>query len=327
MCQFSKFETLDHPQGCLTPVYRPAVPEIVQLVESRLQQRAEELRTDRRHGGSWLARRAVEALVEVGRQQAATSEELIERLLDAGRVLAESRPGVGAVEGALGRLLGAVRREAHLAPDELRTVLEDEARALLDSRDRASASIAIQLRERLTDAFVLTHSASATVRAALQYTPPELVVCTASAPHEEGRAFAEELVQAGVRAEVVEDHAARAELGRASILLIGADTVYADGTVCNKTGTLPLAEEAQSQHVPTVVACEVIKLAPFSSADAPTLPPEVKGLLDLVPAELVDEIVTEEGSFHPTGIGALADRTPFLREGYELLRAGPAGTR
>jgi ribose 1,5-bisphosphate isomerase len=292
-----------------------------------LRKRAQELREDRRHGGSWLARRAVEALVDVGGEEAGSSEELLERLLEAARALAESRPGFGAIEGALGRVLGAVRREAHLPVDELRRVLEDEARALLDSRRRAAASIAIQLQDRLTDAFVLTHSASATVREALAYTPPELVVCTVSAPHEEGRAFAEELAAAGIRAQVVEDAEADEELSRASLLLIGADTVYADGTLCNKTGTLALAEKAQAQNVPAVVACEVIKLAPFGAEDAPSLPGEVRSLLDFVPPELIDEIVTEEGTFHPAEIGTLADRTPFLREGYEILRAGPAGSR
>ena len=38
-------------------------------------------------------------------------------------------------------------------------------------------------------------------------------------------------------------------------------------------------------------------------------------------AELVDSIFTEEGSFLPEEVAALVDRTPFLREGYSLLRA------
>jgi hypothetical protein len=34
----------------------------------------------------------------------------------------------------------------------------------------------------------------------------------------------------------------------------------------------------------------------------------------------VDEIVTEEGVYASTEIAALIDRTPFLRDGYQLLR-------
>ena len=43
------------------------------------------------------------------------------------------------------------------------------------------------------------------------------------------------------------------------------------------------------------------------------------------PADLVEAYVTEEGSVTPDEIEILADRTPFLREGYELV--GAAGTR
>jgi hypothetical protein len=55
----------------------------------------------------------------------------------------------------------------------------------------------------------------------------------------------------------------------------------------------------------------VIKLAPL---DAPA-----PNGLDLTPWELLDCIVTEEGCHPADEIGALIDRTPFLRDGYALL--------
>src|SRR5712691_9447372 len=132
-----------------------------------------------------MARRAVEALVDVAEQQAASGEELLERLVVAGRELAGSRPGVGAVTGAVGRLLTAVNSHVQLETDQLRQLVREEAEGLLDGRRRAAASIAIQLQERLAENVVLTHSASATVREALLYTPPERVICTVSSPQEE----------------------------------------------------------------------------------------------------------------------------------------------
>src|SRR5207302_10611334 len=85
-----------------------------------LAERLQELRADRRHGASFLARRAAEALVEVAEAPAATSEELLERVLSAGRQLAEARPGIAAVAGAVGRLLATAHAQAHLPPPELR---------------------------------------------------------------------------------------------------------------------------------------------------------------------------------------------------------------
>jgi ribose 1,5-bisphosphate isomerase len=288
-----------------------------------LGERLQELRTDRRHGASFLARRAVEALVEVAEAPAATPEELLERVTSAARLLATARPGIAAVAGAVGRLLAAVHAEKHLAPAELRRLIEREAQALIDGRRRAAASIAVQLSDRLKGALVVTHSASATVREAVLHTPPERLVCTVSHPIEEGRAFADELRAAGLTVELVADADAPAKLAEASLLLVGADTVFRDGALCNKIGTRTLAEAAADQRVPMIIACELIKLAPIDSEQAPPLPAEARELFDLTPPELIDAVVTEDGTYSTAEVRALVDRTPFLREGYALLRAVP----
>ena len=285
-----------------------------------VEERVAELQGDRVHGASWMARRAVETLVEIADDERASTDELLERLTAAARELAWSRPGVGAIAGAVGRLLATAHKVRGLPPDDFRRVVRDEARGLLERRDRAGRSIAIQLRERLTDALVLTHSASATVREALLYTPPAKLYCTVSAPNEEGRAFSEELREAGINVELVEDEAAVDVLDGASLLLVGADTVFRDGTLCNKIGTSRLARAATERDVPMMVACEEIKLAPFDPDDVPRLGGEFRKLFDLTVPEDVDTIVTEEGSHRPDEVRALVDRTPFLAEGYRLLR-------
>jgi ribose 1,5-bisphosphate isomerase len=282
-----------------------------------LEEYVEELRSDRTHGGSWMARRAVEALAELASESAESSAELIERLAAAGRELAASRPGMGAVAGAVGRLLATAHAQAQLPPDELSRLVHEEARGLLATRDRAARAIAIQLRPLLTDALVLTHSASATVHEALVHSPPALVVCTVSAPFEEGRAFSESLRDAGLDVELVDDEQAPEALAGSSLLLLGADTVFLDGAVCNKVGTRRLADAADEHGVRTVVACEVIKLAPVESSEAELDAEEVH--FDLTPGELIDAIVTEEGTIRSDEVRPLVDRTPFLSAGYRLL--------
>src|SRR5215218_142209 len=153
----------------------------------------EELKSDRSHGASWMARRAVETLLEVSEQPFDSSEALLEALVGAARELSESRPGVGAVAGASGRVLAAASAHRHIDVDELRRLIEEEGNGILDGRIRAAASIAIQLQDRLKDGVVLTHSASATVREALVHTPPARAICTVSEPVGEGRDFADDL--------------------------------------------------------------------------------------------------------------------------------------
>ena len=86
-----------------------------------------------------MARRAVEALVEVAEQPAATGEELLANLVSAGRELATSRAGVGAIAGAVGRLLAAASRHAQLETEQLRQLVREEAEGLVDGRRRAAA--------------------------------------------------------------------------------------------------------------------------------------------------------------------------------------------
>jgi ribose 1,5-bisphosphate isomerase len=269
-------------------------------VQANLAERVERIRADDRHGASWLAKEAVEAVV--------AAVEAGEDPLPLARELVRARPAIGAIAGALGRVLAAGR-----TPEQL----VEEANAILGSRERAARTIAIMLREELEGKVVMTHSASATAREALLHGEPVRVVCTVSEPVGEGRWFSEELEGEGLSTELVADEDAVHAVESVELLLLGADTVFRDGSLVNKIGTQELTKAAKKAGVPVVVACEVLKLAP----DDPRDPDEER--FDLTPPEQIDRFVTEEGPAAPDEIGALVDRTPFLREGYELLRGAP----
>jgi ribose 1,5-bisphosphate isomerase len=213
--------------------------------------------------------------------------------------------------------LASAQTAPNLPPDELQRLVGDEGNALIASRDRAAASIAVHLGPALRDALVLTHSASATVREAVLHTHPARVFCTVSAPFEEGRGLAEDLRAEGLDVELVEDDHVDRTLETVSLVLVGADTVYEDGTITNKIGTRPLAEAAQRLGVSTLVASEMLKLVPVPahSAEGET------DLRDTTPPAFIDKIVTEEGPTIPEDIKSLIERTPFLRDGYRLVSA------
>ena len=280
----------------------------------------EQLREDRAHGASWMGQRTVEALLAVAEQPFDSVEALADELVSAARQLAESRPRVGAIPGAAGRVLASACGWRHLPIDDFRQLLREEGQAVLDSRERAAASIAIHLAPRLEDAVAATHSASATVREALLHTPPKRVICTVSEPVGEGRAFAEGLRAEGLEVELVADQDGPAAIADATVLLFGADTVFRDGTLCNKAGTTSLAQAAAEHSKPVIVAAEIFKLAPMDAADAPEPSPAERELFELTAPELLTLIVTEEGECPPVDVAHLVDRTPFLREGYALLQ-------
>jgi translation initiation factor 2B subunit (eIF-2B alpha/beta/delta family) len=260
-----------------------------------------------------MARRAVEALLEI---TAPSTDELLQRLLVAGRELAAARPAMGGIAHAVGRLVASAHTASHLGLEELQRLVSEEASALIAGRERAAASIAVHLAPSLQDALVLTHSDSATVREAVLHTRPARLFCTASVPFEEGRQLAADMRAEGLEVELVGDDDAGRALETVSLVLVGADTVYEDGSIKNKIGTRPIAEAARQMGVRTIVACEVLKLAPIP----PSTVEDEPELRDTTPSELVDEIVTEEGPVVPEEVQSLMDRTPFLRDGYRLLK-------
>jgi translation initiation factor 2B subunit (eIF-2B alpha/beta/delta family) len=266
-------------------------------VQAKLAERVERVAKDDTHGASWLAREAVEAVadaVEAGADP-----------LEVARAMVAARPAMGAIPGALGRVLAAGR-----SPEQV----VEEAHALVAARERASKAIAVLLQPYLDGVgVVMTHSNSATVREALVHTPPDRVVCTVADPVGEGRELEIELRAAGLTTELVNDEDGPHAAATVNLLLIGADTVFRDGSLINKAGTRDLTKAASEAGVPVIVACEVIKLAPVD----PREPGEDR--FDLTAPEQIDSYVTEEGVFAPGDIPALLDRTPFLREGYALL--------
>ncbi len=114
-------------------------------MDAVLAARVERIAADQTHGASWLAKEAVEAVVEAvqrGEDPLALARELV-----------RARPASGAVAGALGRVLVAGR-----TPEQLIA----EAHALIGSRERAAATIAARTRtveqaQRVYDLTVLRY--------------------------------------------------------------------------------------------------------------------------------------------------------------------------
>lgn len=263
------------------------------------------LRDDRSMGASTLARAASDELAKLIPlcDEAAWPEER-DRLADAARRLASTRPTMAPLQNLLEDLADALR--------QARTPHEAARRAerLIDqSRDAASAAAlnaadAIAHGER-----VITISYSGTVRDALLAAKEKLreaLVCEGR-PLCEGRRLARELAEAGVDVAILTDAQAFAAMQGVDRVLIGADAVTAEGGVVNKAGSALLAVAAQRAGVRVTVVCESLKRLRTADARLPTeanppeevwsdAPPGVRVLneyFELVPADLVDEVITE----------------------------------
>jgi translation initiation factor 2B subunit (eIF-2B alpha/beta/delta family) len=174
---------------------------------------------------------------------------------------------------------------------------------------------------------VVTLSYSFTVLCALRGAAARVAHLTVaeSRPACEGRRTAGLAASFGIATDLVTDAAAAQALLAADLLLFGADAVYADGSVVNKVGTLPLCYAAERFGTPTLCVTTPSKIMPagqepeFEQMDPGELGEPIPGVavrnpyFEQVSAELVTRIVTGGGGLGADALCASADRLNALQ--------------
>lgn len=280
------------------------------------------LRADRAHGASALAREAADILrtsALAGLPPDADARAALQELHRAARELAASRPSMVALANTVGRICAAAQEtrdslQTQPAASAARAALEaarQSAEALLSEWATSAHQIAEQARPALHGT-ILTHSLSGTVQSVLLACHDQLerVYVTEGRPRCEGRATAQTLAEAGIPVTLLTDAEAGLFISECAAVVVGADSVLADGSVVNKTGTFLLALAARAsrpQRVPFLALAETLKIAPFIKPHleemdpAEVLPSAIPGVsarniyFDRTPASLVSAIITERG--------------------------------
>ena len=242
-----------------------------------------EIRDDRRRGASELARRGLELLAEAARTlPAADAMELRERLLELVDELSMARPSMAPIQNLL-----RCWREGLTPPADpnllaiTRRLAAERAEALIAGSRRAVAECAARAAELLgSGRTVMTHSLSSTVVETCRLLKDAglRMIVTESRPLAEGRQLAERLSAWNVPTLYITDAQMGLFVAQADTVLVGADSVLADGAVVNKAGTYPLALVARDQGIPFYACCESFK---WRAADQPA--PELE---EMAPAEL-----------------------------------------
>ena len=268
-----------------------------------IEQRIEEVRNDRTHGSRWLAREAVSILYDLATDATLSPAEAEQRLHSAAQKLSQARPAMAAVAGAVQRILNVHGSLADIA---------QATSELLEDIDTATTRILTYARP-LIKGTLMTHSLSGTVLAVLAACASQIeqVIVLEGRPGYEGREVARMLAKEGIACTLITDAQADIFLPRCQAVIVGADTVLANGDVLNKAGTALLAWAAHGHKVPMYVLCETLKISPrLWSGDLTLLeekePKEVLAspipgvtprnfYFDYTPARLVAKVVSEQG--------------------------------
>ncbi|MFB6118084.1 hypothetical protein [Halosegnis sp.] len=269
------------------------------------------LAADETHGSTHLSLRALEALRERARETAEYDD-----IAAFARRLRAARPSMHAVATRVDRAMA----EADQTPASVARSAE-RVREMAEQADEAAAEHAAT---RIDGRRVCTLSRSGTVRATLAQAPVERVYVLTSQPGGEGVETAAALdatVTLAADAAVADLFAEEA----VDALLVGADTVFPDGSVLNKVGTRTAATVAAHTNAETLVVCAAAKIAPAGTTDADREPRDPTELydgeadvtvhnptFDRTPAALVDAVLTEQGALDTARVDRVAEEHAAL---------------
>ncbi|MBE2295641.1 MAG: translation initiation factor eIF-2B [Phycisphaerales bacterium] len=281
---------------------------------SQFNREIAEIRGDRVHGASELARRCLTILAEAAKILPATDGvEFRQYLLALAAELAMTRPSMAPV----GHLLRRWRAEMSVADgdldlDWLRRFAVERATALVALSRQAVSDCAVHAAHWLGPGRTLmTHSLSSTVLETCRLLKDQglQMIVTESRPLIEGRRVVERLSTWNVPTTYITDAQMGVFVGQADGVLVGADSLLSDGSVVNKAGTVLLALAAREYGVPFYVCCEsfkqraageappVLEEMASSELEVPAWPGvSVRNIyFDITPARLINAWISETG--------------------------------
>lgn len=279
-------------------------------------------------GAATIAAAAADALASQAEASTAEDPAAFEsELKRAARRLHETRPTAVSLPNALRYVL---RRMDGNDVATLRRNVITAAADFHDRLDRAQDELGKVGANRLRDGdVVMTHCHStdvlSCVEAAVEQGKHIEAYVKETRPRNQGHITARELRDLGVPVTLIVDSAAHRYLREADHVLVGADSIAADGSVINKIGTSGLAVSARELGTPIVVAAQTIKLHPETltghtveietRAESEVIRDSARAdigdidvlnpAFDVTPPRYVDAIVTESGQYPPESIVTL----------------------
>lgn len=314
------------------------------MTHQRVRTVSEQIENRDIRGTATIARETAQAIeVAADDAEAETPAEFRETVRVAARTLHEARPDDDSLSNALRYLFKRMDGET---VEELQQTVTAAARRFQENIDRARETLGQIGARRLRDGdtvMVHSHSADAlaTVEHALEDDKAIEAIVKETRPRKQGHIAAQQLQEWGVPTTLIVDSAARRYLDETDQVVVGADSIAADGSVVNRIGTSDLAVIARERGVPVTVAAQTVRLHPDSltghSAGIESRPErevlddatrkqigEVSvenPAFDVTPARYVDAIVTERGQYPPESVVTLmrelyggSARDPWLEE-------------
>jgi ribose 1,5-bisphosphate isomerase len=262
-----KYQTVPALNETLQKVLPTSLEKIVLSIE--VLERIELIKSDRSHGATHLAVEAVQALVKAIEGEDESSD--LNMVLPRFKILAERlmglRPSMAPFNNLVGELLVKTVKKAETAQNigELKMFVREEADRIVAASEEQRRVIAEKVFDLIPEnGKIVIHSYSSTVQDALKYAHDSgrkfEVIVTEARPLFEGRTAAKELAEHGIPVTLVTDAAAVYFATGADLVLLGADSLFADGSVVNKVGTYSIVLAAAYHGAPIYILAGLSKV-------------------------------------------------------------------
>lgn len=255
-----------------------------------------------------------------------SGQRLIETLLATGDYLSATRGrNTPAIANAIRIVLKDLLQEIEATPEQIRTLIEarrTEYNALSIRNAELIAEYGANLLAacEVVLAFDYSSSMSAILKKLGEWGRKIRLIVPESRSLDGGRPIVNEATASGHSVVFIVDMAFSHFLHQAEAVLIGAETIFANGDCWNTIGSYPIAVLAQQHHIPFYVPTEFIKIDTRSftgqqktiqphnyaailnyptSLQHPDLVSVIAPDLDKVPANLITAYITPQGVMPP----------------------------
>ena len=126
-----------------------------------------------------------------------------------------------------------------------------------------------------------------------------------------GQTLATALKSIKITTEVFPDNEISMHIPKTKIVIVGADSLLCDGSIINGTPTHKIALEAKETGIPFYSVCETTKINTLSYLGKKI---SIEKGFELIPSNLITEIVTEKGILNPKKIAEIAkEKSKFFK--------------
>jgi len=289
------------------------------MIDIDIKRIAEDIKNIKIQGASNIELSAISGIIRHIQKSKTNGSEFLADVTENINILIKQRPNEPKLRNSMNYILSKAKLNQML---DNRDKLIEDIKKYEENTKKANDRIAEIASQMIAPGMkVLTHCHSTLVEMTLKKAFDKgvnfEVYCTETRPLLQGRITAENLCKYGIKTTLIVDSSVTAYMKDIDLFFTGADVVFSDGAIMNKVGTHCISIIAKEFKTPHIVltsthCCESDNLTRITEKIEDRSPDEVwekedrpeklnikNPAFDIVPSDLIDKFITEEGVLSP----------------------------